>query len=309
MPRKKREDYEGAWHHVMHRGARRAAIFKLPEDCYGFLTLVDEMVNRFGLEVHAYSLMPNHYHLLIRSVLGNLSKGMQYLNGTYTLWLNKRHQWDGPVFRGRYKSQLVEDEEYIRYLIAYIHLNPLEAHLAERLVDEAWTSHRAYIGKETKPDWLVTKKFVRIFGSRQKLHDFVHSIRKGATEYPEDFCEETGIFKLKVIDNKGFTRGRKNSQPSHPRLRNSDIVLEEICKLCAVTTKGLRKSRKGPGANPERRFAIWALNRSSDLCQREIAKHLNVSYHQVTRLLSRMRKQDPNEPVKRWIDIWLNRES
>lgn len=92
---------------------------RLSDDCSGFLEIVGEMVDRFGLEVHAYSLMPNHYHLLVRSVAGNLSRGMQHLDGTYTLWLHKRHQWDGPAFRGRFRSQLVEDEEHLRLLVAY----------------------------------------------------------------------------------------------------------------------------------------------------------------------------------------------
>ena len=171
MPRARRDDFAGAWQHVMHRGARRAAIFVDRADHLGFLDGLAEMVDRFGLEVHAYSLMPNHYHLLVRSASGNLSKGMQFLNGTYTLWLNNRHHWDGPVFRGRFHSQLVDDEGYLRYLIAYIHLNPVEAHLVRRVGDEAWTSHRAYLGKEEAPAWLTTRVLRDLFGGKARLHD------------------------------------------------------------------------------------------------------------------------------------------
>ena len=310
MPRKKREDYEGAWHHVMHRGARRAPIFKLPDDCYGFLTLLDEIVDRFGLEIHAYSLMPNHYHLLIRSVMGNLSKGMQFLNGTYTLWLNKRHQWDGPVFRGRYKSQLVEDEEYLRYLLAYIHLNPLDANLVRRLSDEGWTSHRVYIGKDPRPKWLTIKTFVHMLGGKDKLHRFVLSVRRGSIEYPDDFDEKTGLFKIKGIDGAAnyLPKNKKRTMTSHHRLRDADDVLEEVFRLCKTDLTELRRAQMGPRANPKRRFAIWALNRSSVLSQREIAKLLNGSLHQVSRLLSRMRHSKPLEPVGKWIDEWTGKE-
>jgi len=294
----------------MHRGARRAPIFKLPDDCYGFLSLLEEMVDRFGLEIHAYSLMPNHYHLLIRSVMGNLSKGMQFMNGTYTIWLNKRHRWDGPVFRGRYKSQLVEDEEYLRYLIAYIHLNPLEARLVRRLSDEAWTSHRAYLGKDQTPSWLVTKEFLRIFGGRKKMHEFILSVRRKAIQYPDDFNEETGLFIRRGIkrDAPFSTSNKKRLQSSHHRLRDAEDVLTDVLKICGSSLKYLKQVQMGFRANPERRFAIWALNRSSNLSQREIAKQLDVSYHQVTRLLGRMRANKPLEPVRSWIKMWIERE-
>ncbi|MBI5526624.1 MAG: transposase [Deltaproteobacteria bacterium] len=226
MARQKREDFAGAWHHVMHRGARRAPIFKVPADCQGFVDAAKEMVSRFGVEVHAYALMPNHYHLLVRSVSGNLSEAMQYLNGMYTLWLNARHHWDGPVFRGRFRNQLVTAEGHLRILLAYIHLNPVEAHLVTRLSDQAWTSHRAYVGKEEAPEWLTTKLFRDLLGGPAKLHEFVLSYRRGVLEYPEDFNVETGLFGKKALAAVGTGRavvkagGRRASRREHPRLRN-----------------------------------------------------------------------------------------
>jgi REP element-mobilizing transposase RayT len=84
MARKPRIDFPGAWHHVMHRGARRAPIFRRDEECLRFLLEVEKAVERFGIEIHGYSLMPNHYHLLVRSLHGNLSSAMQHINGQYT---------------------------------------------------------------------------------------------------------------------------------------------------------------------------------------------------------------------------------
>jgi len=137
MPRVKREDYEGAWHHVMKRGVRRGKVFLSDGDCWKFLEIVGEAVDDLGLEVHAFSLMPNHYHLLVRSAAGSLSRCMRHINGVYTQWLNRKQRWEGPVFRGRFKNQLVENEEYLRFLVAYIHLNPLRAHLVTRLDSRA----------------------------------------------------------------------------------------------------------------------------------------------------------------------------
>jgi len=297
----------------MHRGARRAPIFKIQDDCTCFLEIVREMVDRFGLEVHSYSLMPNHYHLLIRSVAGNLSQGMQYLNGTYTLLLNKRHRWDGPVFRGRFRSQLVEDEVHLRVLIAYIHLNPLRALLIRRLSDDAWTSHRAYLGKESMPEWLSTKVFMDLLGGSKKLHDFVLSVHRGTIEYPEDFNPETGLFRKKglaVISGvPKRVEGKKREVVSrHHRQRPVEEVLAEICNLTGATVEDLKMRQMGPGANPSRRFAVWALNRSAVISQHGIGKLLKVPYSQVTRLLSRIRKEGASEPVVGWMNTWLHRE-
>lgn len=300
---------------MMHRGARRAPIFKVPQDCNGFLDAVREMVARFGVEVHAYALMPNHYHLLVRSVMGNLSEAMQYLNGTYTLWLNWRHQWDGPVFRGRFRNQLVTGEAHLRILIAYIHLNPVEAHLVRRLSDEAWTSHRAYIGKEEAPEWLTTKVFLDLLGGAEKLHEFVLSYRQGVLEYPEDFNAETGFFGKKAVADQGPVRAapggksRKTAGPTHPRLRDPGEVLEEVLGVTGATLADLKRAEMGPRANPARRFAIWALSRSSVLSQREVGKMLNASYGQVTALLGRLRKRGAPEPLRGWMSDWRAEEA
>jgi len=315
MPRQKREDYPGAWHHVMHRGARKAPIFKLERDCWGFIELVKEMVDRFALEVHAYSLMPNHYHLLIRSKLGNLSQGMQFLNGSYTQWINSVHRWDGPVFRGRFKNQLVEDEEHLRILIAYIHLNPIEARLVKKLSDECWTSHLAYMGREAKPEWLTTAFFLDLFGGRKQLSNFIRGYRIGRREYPEDFNPDTGLFGKKAIKHKQKGKIKKGirSDPvfASPRNRLQEEVLQEVTRITGVGVAELRRKEMGPRANPARRFAIWALYRGARITQREISDVLNVSYNQVVKLLARMRKQGlkkMKEPIKGWMNSWVERE-
>src|SRR3990170_5993126 len=179
MARPRREDFAGAFHHVMNRGARRQPIFKLPDDCQTFLDILEDTAIRSGLEVHAYALMPNHYHLLVRSVRGNISDAMQYLNGRYTSGMNERHRWDGPLFRGRFRSQLVGDQSYLRMVLAYIHLNPLRARLVARLSSDAWTSHRAYVGLAPRPKWLTTAFFLSDLGGEKGVESFVRSVHCG----------------------------------------------------------------------------------------------------------------------------------
>ena len=96
---------------------------------------------------------------------------------------------------------------------------------------------------------------------------------------------------------------------THPRQRSAEDVLKDVLELTGATMAGLRHHEMGPRANPARRFAVWALNRSSVLSQREVGKMLNVSYAQVTRLLTRLRQARPAEPLAGWMSDWLADEA
>ena len=122
MARPPRVDHEGAWHHVMNRGARRAPIFKADEHCSLFLDQVGDACDRFGIEVHAHALVPNHYHLLVRSPLGTLSDAMRRMGANYTQSVNRVNRWDGPVFRGRFRNQPLDGGHAVLMVAAYIHL-------------------------------------------------------------------------------------------------------------------------------------------------------------------------------------------
>ena len=253
--------------------------------------------------------MPNHYHLLVRSATGMLSRGMRHINGIYTLWLNVVRKWEGPVFKGRFSSQLVEDEEYLRILIAYIHLNPLTAHLVKRLDSEAWTSHRAYIGRESAPSWLTVETMLALFDGRQKFHEFVRSVHTKAVEYPSDFNPETGLFKKRAIAKRVQRANQAAEVEALPnRFRPPAEVLDEVCRMTGASKEELMRSCRGPGANPARRFAVWALHRGSGLIHRKIAGELDMPTHQVSKLLSRIHREEPLPPLEKWIRVWLAKE-
>jgi REP element-mobilizing transposase RayT len=109
--------------------------------------------------------MTNHYHLLVETVDGNLSKGMRHLNGVYTQKHNKRHKRVGHVFQGRYKAILVDKESYLLEVSRYIVLNPLRAKMIERLSDWRWSSYRAMIGRAVVEEWLETDWILGCFSS------------------------------------------------------------------------------------------------------------------------------------------------
>jgi len=108
MARQLRYDYKGGWYHVTSRGFQRQPIFRDDEEHRYFLELLADMVGRYGVILHAYVLMTNHYHLLIETPNANASRALQWLNVSYGVWFNRRHTRSGAVFQARYKSVLVE---------------------------------------------------------------------------------------------------------------------------------------------------------------------------------------------------------
>ena len=121
MSRPLRIEYPDAWYHVINRGRRREKIFSGIKDYTLFIGLLKESCYMWHVRIGAFCLMPNHYHILIQTPEGNISRCMRHINGVYTQRFNRVHGFDGPLFRGRYKSILVEAETYLLELLRYIH--------------------------------------------------------------------------------------------------------------------------------------------------------------------------------------------
>lgn len=168
MARPLRIKYEGAVYHVMNRGQDRRPIFKSENDYQYFLDLLKASVQYLKIQIHAFSLMPNHYHLLLETPLANISRAMRHINGLYTQWYNRQNKKDGPLFKGRYKAILVEEPAYLVELLRYIHLNPVKALLTAKPEQHQWTGHRYYIRSYKNSEWLTTKRLLSFFGTDQK---------------------------------------------------------------------------------------------------------------------------------------------
>ncbi len=127
MARPLRITYPGAVYHVMNRGASRKRVFTHHADYEVFLQLLEDCHRRWKVEILAYCLMGNHYHLCLRTPEENLPRVMRHVNGVYTQHVNRTQGRDGPLFRGRYKALVVETDTYLSAVIRYIHLNPVKA--------------------------------------------------------------------------------------------------------------------------------------------------------------------------------------
>ena len=163
MPRRRRKDHPGAWWHIMNRGVAQRTLFTCPREYRYFLLLLALAVRMGWIEVHAFCLMDNHFHLLIRSPHGSLSRAMQWIEDSYARWFNLRHERDGPLFRGRFTSVWIESIAVRRGVIGYVHGNPDHHKSDTPSARYPWSSARAYIRGKGRP-WLS-----RQFGERLPL--------------------------------------------------------------------------------------------------------------------------------------------
>jgi REP element-mobilizing transposase RayT len=159
----------------MNRGVDRAPIFRSDADRGIFLDSLEAAARRYGLQVHTYCLLGNHYHLMLFSEKGQLSDGMRFLSARFTQRINYRDSRDGPLFRGRFASVPIKDDAHLVCVSRYIHRNPVGAGLVREPQDWIWSSAGAYLGTARAPPWLRTDAILEMFGTaaRQEYRDFI----------------------------------------------------------------------------------------------------------------------------------------
>ena len=165
MPRKHREDFEGAIHHVFARGNDRQPIFVTDSDRLIYLRMLQRVIGRMTWRCLAYCLMENHVHLLLEAPLGNLSAGMQLLHGRYAQDFNQRHGRVGHRFQGRFGAVRIESDQQLWAAAAYIGRNPVAAGLCERAEEWRWSSYAATLGREPVPQWLDLARLKALLGT------------------------------------------------------------------------------------------------------------------------------------------------
>ena len=155
MSRPLRIEFPGAVYHVTSRGDRREPIYKDDVDREGQLAVLAKALDRFNSEALAYCLMGNHYHLVLQTHSGQLSRLMRHLNGVYTQTFNRRHGLAGHLFQGRFKAVLVDRDSYFVEVCRYVERNPVAAGLVQQPQDWPWSSCRAHLGLQVAPPWLA----------------------------------------------------------------------------------------------------------------------------------------------------------
>lgn len=205
MSRPLRIEYPGAFYHVLNRGLARNRIFLNDSDRLGFLDLVGDICRLWGLGVYTYCLMDNHYHLLLQTPRGGLSRAMRHLDGIYTQRFNRMHGRDGPLFRGRYRAILIDAESYFLAVARYIHWNPVEAGVVSEPSGYRWSSHGIYLGNRRGPGWLNIRELLSRFGKGSVgLSGYRQFMDAGVDEEVRGFYK--GNYLRPVLGGKEFVQ-------------------------------------------------------------------------------------------------------
>ena len=300
MPRPLRIQYPDAWYHVMNRGRRGESVFLDEQDYSLFVELLKEVVDMYKVRVAAYCLIPTHYHLLIQTPGGDLSRCMRHLNGIYTQRFNRAHHCDGQLFRGRYKSILVDADSYLLELVRYIHRNPLETGLVKELNQYTWSSHKGYLSNTKKWNWLH-KSFIFSLFARDRKEGIKTYKRFVLMESPEEisrifsqrkFPSMLGSKKFINRVKKKFSRKKRHDEiPESRRLApGSEKIKKAICKAYGIKKSSLLSSRRGV-VNEPRNVAIFLMRRLRGEKLEEIGRQFGIAkYSSVSSVIVKMKR-------------------
>ncbi len=306
MGRPLRIEYPGAVYHVTSRGNERKSIFLSDEDRKAFFDILAEYHDRYGILIHGYILMDNHYHLIVETPEGNLLKVMHGINSRYTAYFNRAYRRSGHLFQGRYKAILVDKDIYLVELSRYIHLNPVRAGMAGKPEQYAWSSYRGYIGKGKAETWVEHAWILGQFGkdSKEAQRNYKKYVEKDMTgEEPSPFETLWGQvilggdeFRKKI---QGILKGKPLNREIIERKRlTSAATPKEIIRAVAngFAAEEDEITRPGKRGNIARMAALHLVQRYSGLKNEEIGKLFGgIHYSAVTkasgRLMERMKKE------------------
>ncbi len=283
----------------MNRGARRAAVFADDATRQMFLDHLAALPNRRGVVIHAYALMPNHFHLLIEAPQGNLSKAMQTLQGRFSQQLNLEQGWDGPVFKGRFRNRVACDEQYWAHLLAYLHLNPVRAGLAADVDHAKWTSHQAYVDPNACPSWLNTAELLGTHGGLKGYLDYLAGLGAKTQPVPAGFDAET----LWTPDETG-------PQPAPPISGGPSLLdgfIRSAVQVATVTKMpidGLLAPGQGRSGNPARWVLAWWLLQNEHMPTKEVARFLDTGPSGVSKMVRKARARRCTAPL---LNTWMSR--
>lgn len=304
MVRPHRIEYEGAYYHVMNRGQGRRAIYHGAKYYEYFIGCLEQAHTRFAFEVHAYCLMGNHYHLLVRTPRGNLSRAMRHINGVYTQHYNYLKKTDGPLFRGRYKAINIQASSYLLEVSRYIHRNPVETAkpLVKKLESYKWSSYPAYRKKVDTPDWLYKESVFAELGSGQPTASYRRFVDAGIKEETEKFYSKNQW--PAVRGSKKFAEyAHAHSNASGLGVRkerveiDANFILSVVAKRFKCEEKELLTVVRGRGVdNTPRSLAIKLCQEYGSMKLRAIGELFGIGSESgvtktISRLTARMRQE------------------
>jgi REP element-mobilizing transposase RayT len=302
MARMTRLEFEGAVYHVMSRGTEKKDIFVSPGDSKRFIELLEQMSERFAVDIYAYVLMGNHYHLLMETVRPNLSKAMHYLNSVYSQHFNHCHKRVGHFFQGRYFAILIEKDSYLLEVSRYIHLNPVRAGIVRRPEQYVWSSYREYIGKEKKR-WVKTGAVMDQFsGRKERAHRFYREFVEDALESRENPLRDA-VAGL-VLGSEKFVRKIREAladsedDGSRRTIPEQALAFEDVLGLVSrkMNVPKKRILQTGKRDNLPRKICMCLLRELTDLSNAEIAARFSTTEAAASKMALRTREEMNQNP-------------
>jgi len=297
MARSLRIDYPDTFYHVLSRGNERRPIYFKKGDYRRFLELLGAASEKFHVQIHAYVLMQNHYHLLVKTQQANLSRAIQWLGVSYAGWINRKYHRSGHLFQGRFKSFLIEDEKYFIALCYYVHGNPVRAGMVMDPAAYEWSSARGYADEAQAAGWLTTKLLLGMCGGDRVTfcHEQEAYLNRCAT--PLDVLQH-GLY----LGGKGFAqkcldraaehlRGRKEKPQFRQllKLRNKEELAKSILRtLGEADAEGMLAAKRR--RRPARDVCIYILSHMGMYSHREIAEVFDVGYSAITGSIQRAKR-------------------
>jgi putative transposase len=234
MPRTARLDVPDVLQHVMARGIEGREIFRDTKDREAFLKRLSDLITKGNIQLLAWCLMPNHFHLLLRTHGMSLATMMRRLMTGYAVWHNRRHERKGHLFQNRYKSIVVEEEPYFLELVRYIHLNPVRGKLLDNLsqLDQyPYSGHAVLVGHKKfrgqDVEWVLGSFGKRMGAARRRYRDFVEA---GFHQGPREELRGGGLIRSAGGREQIALRSREEWEKRDERILGSGDFVEEILK-------------------------------------------------------------------------------
>jgi putative transposase len=301
MGRPLRVEYAGALYHITSRGNERKKIFLGDGDRKKFLGILEDYHDRYGILIHSYVLMDNHYHLILETPKGNLLKVMHGLNGGYTGYFNRKYGRSGHLFQGRYKGIMIDKDCYLIPLSRYVHLNPVRAGVVERPEHYRWSSYLGYIGRGKEYEWVEYSWILSQFGNRRlvakrKYREYTEEALKKQVENPLKSLHSQVILGGEefVKRIRGMVTGKALSHEIVERKRLLEYPrLEEVVKVVARAFEINEEVIRGKGGrvNTARRVALYLAQRYTGLSNKAIGDIFGgIHYSAVSKASGRLRE-------------------
>ncbi len=297
MARPLRIEFQGAVYHVTARGNEGKQIFFTRSDYERFKEYLTVARERFGCFLHGYVLMGNHYHLMLETPEGNLSRVMHYLNGSYSTYVNARRKRRGHLFQGRYKSILVDKDAYFMELSRYVHLNPVRAGIVERPGEYIYSSYQAFAGRQKEP-FLEVAPLLAMFSAkpstaRSRYREFVESAP--AADLPNPLAD---VYGGMILGREGFIQNVlsrldegdiQRTEVSHRKALQARVDADTLLEHVSASLERLGLSREQSRAKMFRKIGVYFLKKHTALGNREIGEKVGgLGYSGVAKCYSRM---------------------